>query len=392
MSTDAPVAAAELAGPETPAEEERRTSYLELFFDLVFVFAITQVTALILGDPSAGGFLRAALVLGLVYWAWSGYAWMTNAIDIGSAGVRLAVVAATAGSLFVALAVPHAYEDQALWFAVPYLVVRVVHVLLYGYGLRADPAHQAALRKLAPWFLVAPAIVLLGAFLDGDARTAVWGLSLAIDVGGALAVGTAGFRVSPSHFAERYGLFVIIALGESIVAVGVGAAESERDVLFATAVAVGFAGVAGLWWSYFDIPARGAERTLTATPAERRGPFARDVFTICHYPFVLGVILYAVAGEKMLEHPDEPLSTAGRWALGLGIAATLAAMVLARFRAVRAVAWERVAGIALALVAVVALRDLDAVWLVLAVIGCLLAVLAVEDVRLREFRSRLRAV
>lgn len=234
--------------------------------------------------------------------------------------------------------------------------------------------------------------MLLGAFLDGDARTAAWAVSLAVDVGGALTVGTAGFRVSPSHFAERYGLFVIIALGESIVAVGLGASESERDALFAVAVAVGFAGVAALWWSYFDIPARGAERTLTATPVERRGPFARDVFTLCHYPFVLGVIFYAVAGEKMLEHPDEPLSTAGRWALGLGVASTLAAMVLARYRAVRAVAWERLAGLVLALVAVVALRDLDAVWLVLGVIAGLLAVLAVEDIRLREFRSRLRAV
>jgi low temperature requirement protein LtrA len=378
-----------IAAAPTAAEQEKKTSYLELFFDLVFVFAITQVTALILHDPTWQGFLRGTLVLALVWWAWGGYTWMTNAIEVESFGVQLAFLGAMAASFFMALGVPGAFGDDALWFAVPYLVVRVLQVVVYVWGLRDDPQHQAAIRKLAPWFLVAPALVLAGAFLDDELRATLWTLSLVVDLAGAFTAGSSGFRVSPSHFAERYGLFMIIALGESIVAIGVGAAEVERDVTFAAAVLVAFAGVAALWWSYFDIPALGAERTLRAQPEERRAPYARDVFSILHYPFVLGVILYAVGAEKTLAHPDEPLSAAGRWALGLGVASTLLGMAAARFRAVRAVARERVAGAALAIAAVVLLRDLDAIWLATTVVLVLVATLAVETLRLREFRREL---
>jgi low temperature requirement protein LtrA len=380
-----------LAQPTTTAEREKKTSYLELFFDLVFVFAITQVTALVLHDPTRAGFLRGALVLALVWWAWGGYTWMTNAIDIESFGVQFAFLAAMAASFFTALGVPGAFGDDALWFAVPYVVIRVLQVVVYVWGLRDDPAHQAAIRKLAPWFLVAPALVLLGAFLDGEARTILWALSLVVDVGGALTVGSAGFRISPAHFAERYGLFVIIALGESIVAIGVGAVEIERDATFAVGVLVAFAGVAALWWSYFDIPALGVERALRAVPENRRAPFARDVFSILHYPFVLGVIFYAVGGEKTLEHPGDPLSTAGRWALGLGIALTLVGIAAVRYRAIRRVAWERLAGAVVVLAAVVVLRELDAVWLAAVAVAILLATLAVETARLRESRTALHA-
>src|SRR5262249_28140546 len=162
-----------------PTELEQRTSYLELFFDLVFVFAITQVTTLINEHPTAGGFARSALVLGVVWWAWSGYAWLTNAIDIDSFGVRLAMLVATLGSLLVAQAVPHAYDTQGAWLAVPYLGIRVLHSVLYLWGLREDPVHQAAVRRLAPWFLVAPVVLLAGGLVSStDLRTALWGLSL----------------------------------------------------------------------------------------------------------------------------------------------------------------------------------------------------------------------
>jgi low temperature requirement protein LtrA len=377
------------AAAPTAAEREKKTSYLELFFDLVFVFAITQVTALVLHDPTSQGFLRGALVLALVWWAWGGYTWMTNAIDIESFGVQIAFLGAMAASFFMALGVPNAFGDDDLWFAVPYVVVRVLQVVVYVWGLREDPAHQAAIRKLAPWFLVAPALVLAGAFFDDDVRVVLWTLSLAIDLAGALNVGSAGFRISPTHFAERYGLFVIIALGESVVAIGVGAVDAPLDATFAAAVLVAFAGVAALWWSYFDIPAAGAERTLRAATEERRAPLARDVFSILHYPFVLGVIFFAVGAEKTLEHPDEPLSTAGRSALGIGLALTLLAMVAARLRAVQVIAWERLAGAAACLLAVVMLPDLDALWLAATAVAILALTLAVEAARLRDFRRRL---
>jgi low temperature requirement protein LtrA len=380
-----------VAQPETRSETERRTSYSELFFDLVFVYAITQVTTLLLADASVEGFLRAALILFLIYWAWGGYAWMTNAIDIGSTGVRLAFLAGTVVSFLMALAVPDAFGDQGSWFAVPFFVVRSLMIGLYVWGLRADPAHQAAIKQLAPWFLLAPAVVLLGGFLSEEVRPWVWTVAVAIDVAGALSVGRAGFRVSPSHFAERYALFVIIALGESVVAIGAGATGLERDLTFGVAVLVAFAGTAVLWWAYFDFAALGMDRSLHRTRTEKRGPIARDVFSFFHYPIVFGIILYAVAAKKTLSHPAEPLSDAGRAALALGIAMFLLGFVLGRFRAIRRLAWERLVGIAAVAAIVLVLDGVDAVVLLAVVVGILALVTVTESARLREFRADLKA-
>lgn len=197
-------AAAALDAAETPEEEERKTSFLELFFDLVFVFAFTQVTALLLEDATAAGFLRATLVLALVWWAWSAYTWMTNAIDVDNVVTRLIVFAGMAAAFFMALAVPDAYEDEAAWFAVAYFVVRLLQPALYAWGVRHDRAQLGAVRKLAPWFLVAALVALVGGFVEPDLRAWVWLLSLAIDVVGTLTVARAGWKVSPSHFAERF--------------------------------------------------------------------------------------------------------------------------------------------------------------------------------------------
>jgi low temperature requirement protein LtrA len=381
--------AEQLVGPESAAELERRTSYLELFFDLVFVFAITQVATLMIDDPTAAGYARAVVVLWLVWWAWGAYAWMTNAISIESRGVRVTFLGVTLGCLFVALGVPGAYGDDVLWFVVPYFAVRVAHIGLYVWGLRLDPEHQAAIRKLAPWFLVAPLVVLVGGFVDGNVRVSFWLAAAAIDIAGALNVRNAGFRVSASHFAERYALFIIIALGESVVAIGIGAAHLPRDALFGTSVAIAFVGVALIWWGYFDFLALGAERALARLPIDQRGPMARDLYSFFHFAFVLGIIFFAVGAKKTLEHPDEPLSPPGRWALGLGVAFYLLGSVLGRFRAIRAIAWERGIGLVTALVAAAVLRDADGVWDLAVMTAILGAVVLAEAVRLRELRRSL---
>jgi len=375
----------------TPAEEERKTSYLELFFDLVFVFAFTQVTALILEDTSVEGFARAALVLAMVWWAWSAYAWMTNAIDIENTVTRLIIFAAMAAGFFMALAVPDAFQDEAAWFAVAYFVVRVLNTTLYAWGVRGVPGQLRAVFQLAPWFLVAALVALIGGFVDPDYRAWIWLASLVIDVVGTLTVTRADWGVSPSHFAERFALIVIIALGESIVAIGIGTSELERDTTYALSVVVAFAGVAALWWAYFDFTAVAAERALRRASAAARGPIARDVFTYFHYPVVFGIILYAVAAKKTLEHPLDPLSDAGRWALGLGIAIFLGGFALMRFRVVRRIAWERLAAAAVALVLAVALDGTDAIVTLGIVIVVLLLSVAVETARLRDFRAEIRA-
>jgi low temperature requirement protein LtrA len=375
----------------TEAEEERKTSYLELFFDLVFVFAFTQVTALILEDTSVQGFLRSALVLAMVWWAWSAYAWMTNAIDIENVVTRLLVFAAMAAGFFMALAVPDAFQDEAAWFAVAYFVVRVLNSALYAWGVRGVPGQLAAVLRLSPWFVLAAVVALVGGFVDADYRAWVWLASLAIDVVGTLTVAREDWRVSASHFAERFALIVIIALGESIVAIGIATSGLERDATYALSVTVAFAGVAALWWAYFDFVVVAAARSLRRASGAARGPLARDVFTFFHYPVVLGIILYAVAAKKTLEKPLDPLSEAGRWALGLGIAIFLSGFVLMRFRVLRRIAWERVAAALVAVVLAVALDRADAIVTLGIVIGVLVLSIVVETARLHDFRALLRS-
>ena len=381
---------APLVKESTETEEERKTSYIELFFDLVFVFACTQVTALILEDTSVQGFLRSALVLAMVWWAWSAYAWMTNAIDVENSVTRLLMFGAMAAGFFMALSVPDAFQDEAAWFAVAYFVARVLNSMLYAWGVRDDPGQLRAVARLSPWFVLAAVIALIGGFADADYRAWIWLASLVIDVVGTLLVARADWRVSPSHFAERYALIVIIALGESIVAIGIGTSDLERDATYALSVVVAFAGVAALWWAYFDFTAVAAERSLRRASAAARGPLARDVFTFFHYPVVLGIIFYAVAAKKTLEHPLDPLSEPGRWALGLGVAAFLCAFALMRFRVLRRIAWERLGAGAVALVVAVSLDGTDSIVTLGVVILVLILSVAVETARLHEIRAALR--
>jgi low temperature requirement protein LtrA len=377
----------------TPVEEEKRTGYLELFFDLVFVFAFTQVTTLVLEDTSAAGFARAALVFALVWWAWAAYAWLTDAIDVENVTTRLFIFGAMLGAFFVAIALPDAYTDEGAWFAIAYFVVRVLQVALYVWGLRDDPVHRAGVLRLAPWFLVAPTVALAGGLVDDPWRTTLWGASLAIDVLGTQIAGGSGsgFRIVVSHFAERHALIFIVALGESIVAIGLAAVELERDAGFAVAVAVSFAGAAAAWWAYFDFTQLGVERAIRAAPADRRPRLARDVYTILHYPIVLGIILLAVAAKKTLGGPGEPLPDGGRAALALGFSLFLLGFVLSRYRVIRRVAWERIAAALAVVAAVLLLDDADALVLLGLAVLALVAALAVEAYRLRGVRVRLRS-
>ena len=184
---------------------------------------------------------------------------------------------------------------------------------------------------------------------------------------------------------------MIIALGESIVAIGIGTSDLERDATYALSVVVAFAGVAALWWAYFDFTAVAAERALRRASPAARGPLARDVFTYFHYPVVLGIIFYAVAAKKTLEHPLDPLSDAGRWSLGLGVAVFLVGFALMRFRVIRRIAWERLAAAAVALVLAVSLDGTDAVVTLGVVIGVLVLSVGIETARLREIRAEVRA-
>jgi low temperature requirement protein LtrA len=381
----------EVAGtePATQDASERRASYLELFFDLVFVYAVTQIADLIIGDTSPGGFARAALMLGMVWWAWSAFAWMTNAIDLSTMIGRVALLVASASSFFVALAVPEAFGDAGEWFAIPYLAVRVLHLVVYVYGIRADPVYQRAVLRSAPLWLLSPVIIVIGGFFDDPTRAWIWLFAVALDIAGALIAGRQEYHVSASHFAERYQLFVIIALGESIVAIGVGIEGLERDVSYALAAAVTFAGAALLWWAYFDFAGLGGERALHRTAETMRGKMARDVYTFCHFPMIAGIILFAVSAKKTVAHPGDVLSTAGRVSLAAGIALYMLGFVGARWRTIGALAWERIAAAVTVPLLVLALRGADALLVMAGALVLLGVWIAVEAWRLRDMRRQL---
>ena len=242
--------------------DEHQVTPLELFFDLVFVFAITQVTIMLADDPTWGGVFRGMLVLAALWWAWSVYAWLTSAMDVDEGGVRLAMLASMAAMFGVALAVPGAFGDDAVLFGVAYLLVRLLHLVLSAIVVRDDPDRRGALLRFAPTAILGASLLVLAGFLEGNERIAVWLVALAIDYLGPVVIGVGrGWRVAPEHFAERHGLIILIALGESLIAIGLGAGF-ELDTGVIVAAALGIVVVSALWWLYFDVAAIFGRRRL----------------------------------------------------------------------------------------------------------------------------------
>jgi low temperature requirement protein LtrA len=321
-------------------QAEKRVEPLELFFDLVFVFALTQVTARMAEDESWAGVLRGLLVLAAIWWAWAAYAWLTNEVDARRRGVRLAIFGAMVAMLLASLAIPGAFEGDALLFACAYLGVRVMHVALFAAG-SDDVAVRRAAVALVPTSTIAPALLIVASALDGTAQVLVWIAALLIDyVGGALR-GIEGWRLSPGHFAERHGLIVIIALGESIVAIGVGAAGIALGAGELAAAALGVIVAAALWWVYFDEALEGVEERLQRASGRARNVMARDAFSFLHLPLVAGIVLLALGVKKTLGHVGEPLEVVSATALCGGVALYLVSGVAFRLRSLGALEPQR---------------------------------------------------
>jgi len=370
--------------------DEHQVTPLELFFDLVFVFAITQVTSLLAHNPTWGGVLRGMLVLAAVWWAWTSYAWLTSAMDVDEGGVRLAMLAATAMMLGVALAVPGAFGGDAVLFGVAYLLVRLLHLVLSAIVGRDDPDRRSALLRFAPTATFGASLLLLAGFLAGDERVAVWVVALAVDYVGPAVIGMGrGWRVAPEHVAERYGLIVLIALGESIVAIGVGAGFKLTTGLI-VAAALGIVVVSALWWLYFDVAAIFARRRLVRASGIERARLARDSYTYLHLPMIAGIVLFALGLRTTLHHVGESLDTVPAVGVCGGAGLYLLAHVAFLFRTTGRVFRRRTAGavVLLALIpAAVAIPALAALGLVGAV--CSLVV-AYEAIGHREHRVQVR--
>lgn len=369
-----------------------KVSPLELFFDLVFVFALTQVTAFMADDPTFAGMARGMLIFAVLWWAWGGYAWLTSTVDPELGTPRVVMFAAMGAFLVVALATPGAFSGDGVLWGCAYYLVRVLHAALFWTAASGDRAlaHQV-------WSLVISAIpgagliVLAGAAFDGTTRDVLWVLAVLLDYGIVLSFGVEGWHVHAEHFAERFGLVVIIALGESIVAIGVGAEDLGTSASELAAAGLALTIICMLWWAYFDLYAIVAERRFRAAAGVAQLKIALHSYALLHGPMIAGIVLYALGAKKVLEHTGDPLKDMPAVALCGGLALYGLSHVAFRLRNTGTVARARIVG-SLGCLAVIPVALEGPGLVTLAVLALIwLALIAFETLRWREFRTRTRS-
>jgi low temperature requirement protein LtrA len=374
-------------------DHEHRVTPRELFFDLVFVFAFTQVATLLADDPTFSGIGRGVLVLAALWWAWSAYAWLTNIVDpeVGAVGASLLV--ALIAMFIAALVVPGVFGDEGVLFGAAFLVVCVMHLALYALAGRGNRDLLGAVLRLAPWTLLGATLILVAGFADG-ARTWLWVAALACTYFGAALSGSTGWYVHPSHFAERYGLVLIIALGEAFIAIGIGAAGIGIGLGEVAAAILGLLVATSFWLAYFDFFAIRGERLLVDAQGPERVALARDAYTYLHFPMIVGIVLFAFAMKTIVGHVGDELDSVAAFALCGGSALYLLTYSAIRIRIERRWRVSRgrfVAALLLLLLiplatmvpAIAALALVTAVWL---------ALHTYELVQWREARAESRSV
>lgn len=310
--------------------DPQAVTFVELFFDLVFVFAITQLTALTAHDLTPEGILRSILLGWLIWWAWTQFTWTLNPADTTHPGVRVVTLAATGAALVMAASVTRAFGAEALWFALPYVLVRAL-----GLGLqvrveleRVDADHSVVVIWTA-LSSIGLALVLVGAVVDPSFRPWFWLLAIVADLVAAASAGKgASWDLNPAHLAERHGLFVIIAIGESLIVAGTAVANDERSWALASAAVAAILAASLLWWTYFGWLKEALEERFAGAPVDRLGTLARDAFSLAHFPLIGGIVGFAVAIESIASHPDEPAPAAVTASLGLGVALFVACSAL----------------------------------------------------------------
>jgi low temperature requirement protein LtrA len=373
------------------AEREHRVSALELFFDLVFVFAFTQVTTLWLEQATWGGLGRGLLVVCALWWAWASYAWLTNAADVEADSVVGVMLFATGALFLAALAVPRAFGAQRFVFAVAFFTVLAGFVGLYALVGRREPDLLAAVLRVSWPVVSGAALIVAAAFTPPGWRPAIWSLALVVGFFGPLLTGLEGWRVYPAHFAERHGLIVIIAVGESLGAIGFGARGTPLDARVVVAAVLGFLAAASFWLAYFDYASGGVRDLLAKRRGTARVAFARDAYTYAHLPMVVGIILFAFGVRTTLAHVGAELRLIPALALCCGPALYLLGFVALRWRATRTLGRGRpsaAVGFALLSAAATHVPALAALALVTAAWG---ALHAYELIGWREQRARRRA-
>jgi low temperature requirement protein LtrA len=360
--------------------EERRTSSVELLWDLVFVFAVTQVTSLLSHDLTWTGLGHGLLVLALVWWAWSAFVWAANAELETSRALRLVLLLGMVLTFVTGLSLPHAFGDRATLFACSYAGVRMLHLALYAHAARRGSASWSAIVGFGTTVTIGMALLIAGSFLDDPWREVVWTAAVAIDYAGPAWLTRERLRglqeVAVAHFAERYGLFVIICLGESIVAIGLTASDLPIDGELVAAVALGLLVTIGLWWTYFDRFAAAAEARLR----DHDDPVlaAADGYSYLHLVIVAGIIVFAVGVKVTIHDVDHALTDAGRLALCGGLALYLLGCAGFWLRMTGSLARAKLATVAGLLVLFAVGRGLSGLW-VMAVCALLLVALCTVE-------------
>jgi len=370
--------------------QEDTVTPLELFFDLVFVLALTQCTALMADEPTWEGLAKGMLVLGVLWWSWVGYSWLTSVVDPEEDLVRITIFAAMAALLVVGLCVPEAFGDAALAFAIAYAFVRIAHIALFMIASRDDPEFHSSVVGLAISTAIATGLLVGASFADGWLQGGLWAVALALDMGGPYFFGSAGWRLAPHHFSERHALILIIALGESIVAVGVGA-EERIDFAIVLAAIGGTAVAAALWWLYFDVVFLVAARRLSqAEQGREQNEMARDSYSYLHFPMVAGIVLVALGMKKTLGDTGDPLKLVPASALLGGTAIYLLAHVGFRYRHIHTINTRRLVLAALLTAFIPVAVEIPALATAAVLAAALVALIVVETHAYGEARKRTR--
>ena len=372
-------------------ETEHRVTSLELLFDLVFVFGFTQVTSVLFDDPTWSGIGHGLLIIAALWWAWASYAWLTSTVDTNDGWVTAAMLAAMGAMFVAALAVPDAFGRQGGVFGVAVFIVNIMFLTLFALTTRTDTELLAAILRIVPVFLAASTLITVAGFVHGTLRPTLWLIALVIGMFGPLLRGMSGWRLRPAHFIERHGLIVIIAIGESLIAIGIGARNTSLSASVIVAAVLGLVVVISFWLAYFDFFPLRARQLLADRSGEQRTALARDVFTYFHLPMVAGIVLFAFAMRATVVHVGSDLNTVRAFGLCCGPALYLSAYVGLRFRISRTLGRGRLVAVvvcAALLPAAVVVPAIAAVGLIAAVF---VALHAYELIWWRTSRAEIRA-
>ena len=377
--------------PSDSDSGDRSVKPFELFFDLVFVFAFTQVTQLLASELSWGGLGQGVLLIAALWLAWQSYAWLGTIVDLDEGAIRLAMVAVMGAMLAGALAVPDAFGDSAVLFAAAYAFVRIFQLVLFVIAARNIDGVLRAVLMLARGAIPAPTIILVGAVSGAGPLEAWWGGALLAEYGWILVMNVSGWRVSPGHFSERHGLIFIIALGEAVISIGIGASGLAIDSKVVIPSLLGLGIIVAMWWTYFDVNALAAERHLKALSGVPQVRLAQHAFTYLHLPMIIGAIFFSLGVKKTLAHTDEVLSMIPAVALCGGLILYLLGQVALRARCGRSVAWPRIVAV-LTLGALIGVSgEINALVLLSAVSLVFVLLVAYETVVERTSRRRIRS-